>query len=213
MMRLFSAHGSTVTATRPLGTSIIADSGDTWYISFAAQKNTDYSTPWAFMGLTNTSGISAARIRAGFNGISPDNRIAAAIGCRDAFGTESNTVNSTDALANEPVFYVLKIDTTTDGTLNLSMNYYFQNETLPIDEPTSWALQTSQSGMSGVSYDIAYIQGRSGVNYGGTGAFFDEFRLGTTWQDVAAEVPEPSTFALLGMGLFGLLAYAWRKRR
>lgn len=27
------------------------------------------------------------------------------------------------------------------------------------------------------------------------------------------QVPEPSTFALLGMGLFGLLAYAWRKRR
>jgi len=26
-------------------------------------------------------------------------------------------------------------------------------------------------------------------------------------------VPEPSTFVLLAMGAFGLLAYAWRKRR
>ena len=26
-------------------------------------------------------------------------------------------------------------------------------------------------------------------------------------------VPEPSTLALLGCGLFGLLAYAWRKRK
>ena len=26
-------------------------------------------------------------------------------------------------------------------------------------------------------------------------------------------VPEPSTFVLLGTGLFGLLAYAWRKRK
>ena len=26
-------------------------------------------------------------------------------------------------------------------------------------------------------------------------------------------IPEPSTIALLGCGLFGLLAYAWRKRK
>ena len=29
----------------------------------------------------------------------------------------------------------------------------------------------------------------------------------------ASVIPEPSTLALLGMGLFGLLAYAWRKRK
>jgi hypothetical protein len=26
-------------------------------------------------------------------------------------------------------------------------------------------------------------------------------------------VPEPSTFALLGMSMFGLLCYAWRRRK
>jgi len=29
----------------------------------------------------------------------------------------------------------------------------------------------------------------------------------------ALDVPEPSTFALLGLGTFGLLAYEWRRRK
>ena len=39
------------------------------------------------------------------------------------------------------------------------------------------------------------------------GTVFDNVRL-----DYAA-VPEPGTMALLSAGLFGLLAYAWRKRK
>ena len=38
----------------------------------------------------------------------------------------------------------------------------------------------------------------------------------STWFDnfeVGGAVPEPSTFVLLATGLFGLLAYAWRKRK
>jgi hypothetical protein len=47
-----------------------------------------------------------------------------------------------------------------------------------------------------------------------TGFTYD-YNSGTTQNTVfsISLVPEPSTFALLGCGLFGLLAYAWRKRK
>jgi len=32
-------------------------------------------------------------------------------------------------------------------------------------------------------------------------------------EEIKIVVPEPSTIALLASGLFGLLAYAWRKRK
>jgi len=37
--------------------------------------------------------------------------------------------------------------------------------------------------------------------------------LGATATPIVFASPEPGTFALLGCGLFGLLAYAWRKRK
>ena len=42
---------------------------------------------------------------------------------------------------------------------------------------------------------------------GNTGVFLDNVRLTST------AVPEPSTLALLAGGLFGLVAYAWKKRK
>ena len=45
------------------------------------------------------------------------------------------------------------------------------------------------------------------LTFGGDGASTNP--ISTTF----VIVPEPSTLALLGCGLFGLLAYAWRKRK
>jgi hypothetical protein len=41
-------------------------------------------------------------------------------------------------------------------------------------------------------------------------------RMADTWFagiQAVHPIPEPSTIVLLGTGLFGLLAYAWRKRK
>ena len=51
--------------------------------------------------------------------------------------------------------------------------------------------------------------GATGVSYSGQLGL----SIGAEDCSFTTVVPEPSTLALLGCGLFGLLAYAWRKRK
>ncbi|NLF08859.1 MAG: PEP-CTERM sorting domain-containing protein [Pirellulaceae bacterium] len=61
-------------------------------------------------------------------------------------------------------------------------------------------------GINKVAYQnqaLSFVAMRSGPNVTDSIAYIDE----------TFTIPEPSTFALLGMGLIGLLCYAWRKRK
>ena len=55
-----------------------------------------------------------------------------------------------------------------------------------------------------------------GTNYIGYGLTYGDAFCYSKWDNLSistAEVPEPSTLVLLAAGLFGLLCYAWRKRK
>jgi hypothetical protein len=55
---------------------------------------------------------------------------------------------------------------------------------------------------------ITFGDGTSASQFG-----YDDGPVVNTYFKVEKTVPEPSTLALVGCGLFGLLAYAWRKRK
>ena len=87
-------------------------------------------------------------------------------------------------------------DITASGTrTSLGTQTFYTDATHPTVDPT---LLNSQGGIG--------LASRLGG--GNRTVIFDDIQMGGT-----APSPEPSTLVLLGTGIVGLLAYAWRKRR
>jgi hypothetical protein len=78
-----------------------------------------------------------------------------------------------------------------------SVSEYYGGTLLSTHE---WADTANGKTVKGVAAIDLYAN-----NDQGSSAYYDNIRL--------APVPEPSTLALLGVGTFGLLGYAWRRRR
>lgn len=73
-------------------------------------------------------------------------------------------------------------------------------------QPSS--LITTLTGVGDLSFDSFLLRcGNKGTNWN-----FDNVKFGASFADVTA-VPEPATVTMLALGAFGLLAYAWKKRR
>jgi len=92
------------------------------------------------------------------------------------------------------------------GTLHVFKFYYSDGST----GATGLSQFTSNWTLFDVTSNLASGKNLSGISVFGTseGAFLDDFSLVTT----AAPVPEPSSFALLGLGGIGLAIGAYRRR-
>jgi hypothetical protein len=86
---------------------------------------------------------------------------------------------------------------TIQWTSTAGFAYEWHHETVSFDIPAGFGLGTQQ----GIAlFDVANTTANNGVS-------FNNVSL------VASPIPEPGTVALLATGLFGLMAYAWRKRK
>lgn len=114
--------------------------------------------------------------------------------------------NSSDeslALDTDAHYFVIKIGFNADSIDSLTVWLDPDLSILESQQDTYMADLDNQA-----DYSFSGIEFRGNFQYA-----FDEIRVGTEWSDMSAVVPEPSTLALLGCCLAGLLAYAWRKRK
>ena len=129
------------------------------------------------------------------------------------------------AVANESWNTANTVEFPLDLALNTTYTVAFKFD-LATDKTTLWIDPTSEASLSisaadNVTYAVGRIeaaalrQGTSGTspNDGAPGALLvDNLIIGTSFTESVTIVPEPSTWALLGLGATGLLLAARRRR-
>jgi len=165
------------TFSRPISTTNQHDI----YLSFVYDRGTNgLGQPWSPVGLC--SELNGTRIRFNVGGSYDSTRLQVEI------AGKRNTWNGVLTGTNT-AFYVAKIAFEADGEIDHAFaNLYWEGDEVPVAEPGFWthsvtnatnAIQEAQ--LIGI-YIKVYAEASPFV--------FDEFRLGTTWEDVA--VPPPS---------------------
>lgn len=110
------------------------------------------------------------------------------------------------AVANETVFAVLKLTfSTTTGSDSVRL---WINPSNLADE----ALSSNYVELTGLNFSNNIINNFRFAAFSGTSqSYWDELRVGSSWADVTP-IPEPSTYALLGLSGLALATYRLRRR-
>lgn len=124
--------------------------------------------------------------------------------------TAANTVYASDNLSLSNTYFIVSSYEFVSGTLNDIANLWVNPDSSTFGAGSAPSVSAFATNSGGDVANISVFQLR-GAN-GSPGGVMDELRIGTDWASVTP-VPEPSTYALLGLAAAGLGAHIIRRRR
>ena len=190
------AFGATATGNRTRGVNFTTATAGTLYTSFLLDVTT---APTALRQLAFLTSDSAQSASTGVNGIflNSSMQLGLSKGASSAAGA-----SMTGALSLNTTYLVV-VGYTFNGTGN-EYDLWLNPTSLGGSAPTADLSYTGGTDMASLSY--FFLQQRNNASNAGAVFNFDELRIGTSWADVTPTgVPEPTTFALGGLGLLGLI--------
>lgn len=198
-----TAADTSAQAVRAPGTTMnLSTSGQTWYSSALMRRS-------ALTGeLSTVSFINGTNIR-WFYGVDANGKFTVAVDPGNAAQRATSTALQAEADTTYLLVAKIRTNTAAGGNDDVFLQVFGPNDV--IAEPATdndWTLRANgNSGVTLNSIRLDFANGDGQTNQ------FDEFRVGTTWADVApAAVPEPSTLALVAIGLLGAAGFCWRRK-
>jgi hypothetical protein len=192
-------------------------SGDV-YVRFDAEiastQDAAYAAGFGWFQLHRGSALTVEELNAGSSGNNALNvgkewgttgfsGIVATPGTGD--GWNHFTLNPSGTVNSSVHTFVMKISYAAGAADSVSL-YLDPLVAAESGQPSS--LITTLTGVGDLSFDSFVLRcGNQATNWN-----FDNVKFGAFFADVTA-VPEPSMVTLIALGVFGLIAYAWKKRR
>lgn len=192
-------------------------SGDVYVRVDAAITATQDPTYYAGFGWLQLRRGSALTVEELNNGFSSNNVLNigkewASTGFSGIVATKQNadgfsrfTLNPSGTVNASLHSFVMKISYAAGAADSVSI---YEDPLVAAESGQPSSLITTLTGVGDLSFDSFVLRcGNQGTNWN-----FDNVKFGASFADVTA-VPEPTAATMIMLGAFGLLAYAWKKRR